>query len=310
MVADLDKDISLADNSHNYTRVDSNFVSNGILCAGWLYTPDGVVNPPVILIAHGFAGERAFGLEDFAEAFVKHGYAAFVFDYRTFGDSGGTPRNIIDPIDHGQDWDAAIEHVRTLADVDHSRMILWGSSFSGSHVICAAARDGQISATISQVPFSGIPVDAPKPPLSAVIKITLAALWDKVKTAFTGVPYYVPVVGPPGSSAVLNTPECEPGYRALIPPGVDFPNRTPAQALLKMAAYDPVQHAKKVHCPALVIGAEQDSLVPIDQVRFMASHLEKGEFHSLGCNHFEPYKGEWFDKNIRLQLDFLNRHFN
>ncbi|MBW2295177.1 MAG: alpha/beta fold hydrolase [Deltaproteobacteria bacterium] len=288
-----------------FNRSDSDFLSQGTRCAGWLYRPDTVENPPMVILAHGFAGERAFGLEGFAEAFAKNGYAAFVFDYRTFGDSEGSPRNNVDPLDHGQDWDAAIAHVRMLDGIDSNRIVLWGTSFSGAHVIMAAARDGKIAATISQVPFSGMPKDAPRPPLTALLKIAAYALWDSLKTALTGRPCYIPVVGPPGSAAALTTPECEAGYRALIPEGEIFHNQTPAKALIKLARYDPLAVAGKVTCPALVIAAEEDSLIPVEQARSMSSRLPRGEFHTLRCNHFAPYRGEWFDANIRLQLEFL-----
>ena len=57
----------------------------------------------------------------------------------------------------------------------------------------------------------------------------------------------------------------------------------------------------------VLIAGEGDSLIPVAQARFMASKLQKGEFHTLACKHFEPYLGEWFEKNIALQLDFLKR---
>jgi hypothetical protein len=39
-------------------------------------------------MAHGFGAERTFGLEPFAERFARAGLAAFLFDYRCFGDRG------------------------------------------------------------------------------------------------------------------------------------------------------------------------------------------------------------------------------
>jgi uncharacterized protein len=229
------------------------------------------------------------------------------FDYRTFGDSDGKPRNNVDPIDHGHDWDAAIAHVRTLDGIDRDQLVLWGTSFSGAHVICAAARDGNIAATISQVPFSGVSKGTEKPSPTPLWKIGAYVAWDILKTALTGSPCYIPVVGPPGSIAALNTPECEPGYHALIPEGKAFHNQTPAKALIKLASYDPLAFADRVTCPALVIAAEEDSLIPVEQARLMSSKLPKGEFCTLRCNHFAPYRGRCFETNIRLQLDFLGK---
>lgn len=291
-----------------FERTDADFVSQGTRCAAWAYRPEGEGLPPVIIMAHGFAGERAFGLPAFAEAFAAQGFAVLLFDYRTFGDSDGTPRDNVDPFDHGKDWDAAIAHARTLERLDTSRIILWGTSYSGAHVICAAARDSAIAATISQVPYSGIPADAPKPPFLTLIGMIANGLRDKVQTALTGKPHYLPVVGPPGSRAMLNTPECEPGYQALIPAGKTFANRMPYKLFLIAANYSPIEAAKVLTCPALVVAGEHDSLIPVEQAKLMAGLLGKGEFVTLDCDHFSPYRGQWFDKNIALQMDFLMRH--
>lgn len=295
------------DASAIFNRQDSNFISQGTKCAGWLYLPAAKENPPVVIMAHGLAGERSFGLPDFAERFAAEGMAVFLFDYRTFGDSEGAPRNKVDPFAHGEDYDAAIAHVRTLEGIDAGRMALWGTSFSGAHVICAAARDGNIAATISQVPFSGMPADAPKPPLGTMLRMGALMVLDRLKMALTGKPLYMPVVGPPGSAAALNTPECEPGYLALIPQGQTFHNQVPVSSLGLMMKYDPLEAAGKVKCPALVIAGRDDSLIPVSQPEIMASMMPKGEFQVLGCDHFSPYRGEWFEKNIAMQIEFLGR---
>src|SRR6185437_17170203 len=53
-----------------------------------------------------------------------------------------------------EDWAAAISFARTRDDVDGSRIVLWGTSFSGGHVITTAARHTGITAVIAQCPFT------------------------------------------------------------------------------------------------------------------------------------------------------------
>ena len=77
------------------------FNSGSDQCVGDLYLPQGIESPPVIVMAHGFAGERSFQLPVFAEMFCSQGVAVFLFDYRTFGDSEGIPRQWVHP-SHGQ----------------------------------------------------------------------------------------------------------------------------------------------------------------------------------------------------------------
>ena len=74
------------------TKVRSDFASRGLRCSGDLYLPGCPHRPPVVVMAHGFAGERIFRLPACAEFFVQQGLAVFLFDYRGFGDNEGEPR--------------------------------------------------------------------------------------------------------------------------------------------------------------------------------------------------------------------------
>lgn len=289
----------------SYQRSDEEFVSQSTKCAAWLYRPEGVEKPPIIIMGHGFGAERSFGLPAFAERFVNEGYAVFVFDYRTFGDSEGLPRNNVDPYMHNDDWDAAIAFVKRLENVDSNQIILWGSSFGGGHVVCTASRHHDIAAIISQVPFCGVPENAEKPPLKDILIAASQIIMDKIKMALTGKPYYVSVVGRPGSSAILKTEECWDGYMALVPEDSNYTNKVPARILGMMGSYNPTSVADQVTCPALIVAAEHDSLIPLELPKTMAERIPKGVFKSLDSNHFEPYRGEAFEKNIGLQIEFL-----
>jgi len=296
------------DGFKSFNRVDADFLSHGTRCAGWLYQPKWIKRPPLVIMAHGFAAERAFGLPAFAQRFADIGMAVLLFDYRTFGSSEGSPRNNVDPIHHGEDWDAAIAHGRSLTDIDPERISLWGTSFSGAHVVCAAARDGNIQSLIGLMPFSGADTETSQLPWTDYFRYTIAAMWDRLKTATTGEPHYIPVIGPPGSLSALNTLECLPGYMSMIPEGMTLDNRTPAKIMLKLMTYSPLADAERVNCPTLLIAGEHDSLIPIATVERLSESLLDCEFIRLKCNHFEPYIGKWFEENIEIQTDFLRRH--
>ncbi|MHB8781016.1 MAG: alpha/beta hydrolase [Candidatus Geothermincolia bacterium] len=96
-------------------RYDSDFISAGTRCEGWLFLPQGVAKPPVVVMAHGFAAEKIFGMTPFARAFLQRGIATFLFDYRNFGGSDGEPRNLVNPWRHLRDWREALRHVRSHA---------------------------------------------------------------------------------------------------------------------------------------------------------------------------------------------------
>src|SRR3954451_11015916 len=121
-------------------REDVEFVADGVTLRGWLYTPDGVGGPsPTIVMAHGFSAVKEMYLDRFAEAFAAAGLAALVYDNRNFGASDGEPRQEIDPWAQVRDYRHAITYLCTVPEVDPERIGIWGSSYSGGHVLVVAA---------------------------------------------------------------------------------------------------------------------------------------------------------------------------
>jgi pimeloyl-ACP methyl ester carboxylesterase len=267
-----------------------------------------MTKPPVVVMAHGFAAERTFRLPAFAEKFVERGLAVFLFDYRNFGGSEGEPRNLVSPRRHLQDWRAAIAHVRGLPEVDRERVALWGSSFSGGHVTVTAAQDPGIAAIVSQVPFvDGLSaLDAFG--LSYTLKGTLAGLRDLGRVLTFRSPYTVPVVADPDAFGIMNQPDSKPGYLAIVPEGSSWKNECPARILLAVASYRPISFAGKVKCPALVLLAEKDTLIPAEAVERFAAKMPRVEVVRLPLGHFDVYVEEAFEETARLEADFLEKH--
>jgi len=143
--------------TRTWTRSDLTFASGDGSCAAWLYTPSGVTGDapgPVLVMAHGLGGLRTERLDAFAERFAAAGYSCLVFDYRTFGASPGEPRDLLDIARQREDWRSAVAVARTLPTVDPDRVVVWGTSFSGGHVLVTAAEDPRIAAAVSQCPFT------------------------------------------------------------------------------------------------------------------------------------------------------------
>jgi pimeloyl-ACP methyl ester carboxylesterase len=294
----------------SYVKIDSDFISKGLKCAGWLYLPETTQKPPVVVMAHGFAAERSFRLPAYAEKFTDKGLAVFVFDYRDFGDSQGSPRNLVNPFRHIQDWRAAIAHVRTLKGINTEKIGLWGTSFSGGHVIVAASKDPKISAIVSQVPWMDGISSARMMSFQYTIKSILFAFRDILRIITLRKPYYVPVVGDPDTFAVMNSPDSKPGYMALVPENSQWKNQCPARALLYLTIYRPLSFARKVKCPALLIMAEKDFGISPKAVEKCAQRMKKATLLRLPVGHFEPYVGELFEQVSEKQADFLKEHLS
>ena len=108
------------------------------------------VRAPCVVMAHGFTGTR--GISCLSTQRHSPGRPARNLDYRHFGESEGSPRQIVDIGKQMEDWRSAIAMARTLDRVDSTRIALWGSSLSGGHVINLAAEDPTLAAVVARVP--------------------------------------------------------------------------------------------------------------------------------------------------------------
>jgi len=135
-------------------RRDVEFNAEGVTLRGWFYYPDGATGPvPTVIMAHGFSAVKEMYLDRYAEAFSAAGLGVLVFDNRNFGASDGEPRQEIYPWVQVRDYRHAITFARTLPEVDRDRIGVWGSSYSGGHVLVLGAIDRRVKCVVSQVPL-------------------------------------------------------------------------------------------------------------------------------------------------------------
>ncbi len=233
-------------------REDLTFESGGERCAAWLYRPEdgGGAGAPIVILAHGFAGTREARLWAYAERFRDAGFAALVFDYRYFGDSTGEPRQLLSIKRQLEDWKAAVEFARTLEGIDRSRIALWGSSFSGGHVVATAAEDSRIAAVISQTPFVDGAATLAQAGVGNSLRLTAAGLRDVARAATGREPYLVPAVAKPGELGAMTQPDSYDGYHGLFEPGVEFRNEFAGRAALLIGSYRPTAKAPAGALPA------------------------------------------------------------
>jgi pimeloyl-ACP methyl ester carboxylesterase len=292
-------------------RLEVHFPSGDAKCQAWLYLPEGPQPHPVIVMAHGLGGIRQMRLDAYAERFAAAGYACLVFDYRHFGASGGEPRQLLDIKLQLADWAAAIAYARSRADLDPARVVLWGTSFGGGHVIVAAARDGNVAATISQCPFTdGLASVLAMDPRTSV-KVTARAVRDLIAAGLGRPPVMVPTAGPPGSAALMTAPDAVPGYLGLVDDearAAGFGNQVAARVVLNIVRHRPGRKAKKVRCPILFAVCETDSVAPAKATLRHARTAPRGEIRLYPAGHFDIYLGDWFETNVTDQLAFLTSH--
>jgi pimeloyl-ACP methyl ester carboxylesterase len=223
-------------------------------------------------MAHGFGATRDASLAPYAERFAAAGMHVLLFDYRHFGDSDGKPRQLVSVRRQLQDYAAAVAFARALSGVDPARIAVWGTSFSGGHALVTAATVPGVAAAVCQCPMmdglAAVRNILQYAGLGQLLRLTGHGLLDLVQAPFGGA-HYVPTVAPPGSLAVMSSPDAEAGYRALAPPGFRF--EVAARIALSIAAYRPVRYPIGHFEP--YFGAPFERSVG-DQLAFLRRHLQ------------------------------------
>ena len=292
---------------HNRERVA--FDVDGTTCAAWHCRG---LNGACVVMAGGLAMPKEPGTDMFAARFHEVGYSVFAFDYRYLGESAGTPRGVVRVRDQIADWHRAIEVASALPGVDENRIVLWGFSLSGGHVIGVAARNPRVAAVIAQTPNVNGAAAArnaarhQRP--GALLRFTARALGDSVRGLFGRDPWMVPLAGSPGSVAVLTTPDAVDANRALNPD-----NRYPswhqsvaARSALPLGRYRPARDIANVACPLLVVVCDDDQSALADPAVRAEKNASNSELVRMSGGHYEPFL-DGHEHAVAVQLDFLQR---
>ncbi len=298
-------------------RRDVSFPSQGLACAGWLYVPDDLQaaeQRPAIVMAHGFSAVKEMYLSNFAEKFEEAGFVVLVFDYRYFGDSEGKPRGRLIPHEQHEDYKNAITWVSQRSEVDSDRIGIWGSSYSGGHVLYLASFDKRIKAAVAQVPLVNGWGNAQRLMRPDTFDEFLQAIAQDRTARYTeGEGGNVPVVAPEGDPSALPTPE---SYEWFTHAGEtvapSWRNEVSLESMEAFLEYDPAGNIHLISpTPLLVVVAEKDTLTPTDMA--IAAYERALEPKKLvimeGGKHFDAYTEpglslsappavEWFEQHL------------
>lgn len=293
---------------HQFTRRDVRFDSGESYCSAWLYLPEGVEKPPVVVLGHGLGAVREMRLDAFSERFASAGIATLAFTYRYFGDSGGLPRQLMSVKRQLVDWDAALDFVKGCVDVDGSRVAVWGSSFGGGHAITVASRHPELRAAISQCPFTDGLASAAALGVGASMKMLPVIARDFAAKLAGRPPVMVPIAAAPGKPALMNAHDALEGYLALIPDGLKFVNHVAARVIPEIATYRPGRSAAKVRFPILFCVSTTDTVTPPEQTLALARRAPHGVIKLYEAGHFAFYLGDAFEQLVADQIEFLTQH--
>jgi pimeloyl-ACP methyl ester carboxylesterase len=273
--------------------------------AAYLYRPDTTDSAaPCVVMAHGFSATRDDGLPAYAEVFRDAGFAVVLFDYRHFGASTGEPRQLLDIGRQHDDYRAVIAWARQLDGIDPDRIVLWGSSFSGGHVLAVAADDPRLAAVISQAPFTDAIPALMHVPLKNAVRLTVVGLRDQLRGWRGRAPLLAPAVGDPGTLAAMTEPDAKPGFDAIVPPESLWRNEFAARLMLRFPFYRPGLKTAQLTMPLLVCVCEKDTTTPPASTIKAAERAPRGELRRYPYGHFDIYN----DPKVKAdQVDFLRR---
>jgi pimeloyl-ACP methyl ester carboxylesterase len=290
------------------------FDSHGIACEAWhlpaahddLATEAG---RPVVVMAHGLGGTRDSGLLPFAEAFATAGLDALVFDYRGFGTSAGTPRQVAALAAQVEDYRSAMRAAAGLPGIDPRRLVLWGISLSGGHVLSAAAGRDDVAAVVAAVPLVDGLAAAKHAfasyPARQIARSSLLGVRSRVARVSGRAPRMMPLVGQPGEVGAFTLPGAYDDYHAIA--GPTWRNEIAADVSLELGSRRPLKDAADVRCPVLVQIGDFDLSAP-PQAAAKAAFRARAEVRHYPCDHFDLFPGKpWHEAAVSHAVGFLTR---
>jgi dipeptidyl aminopeptidase/acylaminoacyl peptidase len=277
------------------------------ISALWRTPEEGI--PPYRAIVQG---PGWLGLKDaklyvrYHEALTAAGFAVLVIDYRGFGDSGGARE--LSPSNQLEDLRNAVSYLTTRDDVEPDAIGVFGTGGTGGgNAVLLAAADERVRAAVSQVPVADGRDWLHRMRSESDWLAFLKALdEDRKQRALTGQGRRVH----PREEIMVPTAE-----RRTTTIKADVDDRIPSDVSLAAAdeilEYRPIDAARTLTAPLLVIGVEDDATTPTDHAvaLYEAARGPKRLVMQRNTTHYAAYDRywttvtplivEWFDRYVR-----------
>jgi pimeloyl-ACP methyl ester carboxylesterase len=287
-------------------RID--FRSDGTRIAAWLTLPAGTGPHPAVLLVHGLGATHDMMLAQYEQHFAAAGIATLAFDYRHTGASDGQPRQRISMPRQRADVVAALNQLSARGDVDATRLALWGTSLGGMNVVRVAAARPDLAAAVIQCPIVHGPGAARSLGIAGPLRLAPAIVEDTVRALTRRGRRYVPIVGPPGSLAMVTAPGAQAGWTSTVPQGGEFDNRIAAADAVAMVATSALRHARRVTAPLLVCVSDRENLMNPRYAALVARRAPNGVARHYESDHFAVYHPPLVSRVLADQTAFLMEH--
>ncbi|MFT4115398.1 MAG: alpha/beta fold hydrolase [Bradyrhizobium sp.] len=295
-----------------FDRHDVSFSSCGATLRGNLFLPQGATaRLPAIAMAPGMSGVKEGSILKYAEYFARGGFAVLAYDNINFGASDGEPRQEADPQLQRRGYRDAITYLSLRPEVDADRIGIWGTSYSGGHVLEVAAHDRRVKCVVSQIAGASAMktfVGRWRPEQ----RLALLALQDRDRVArFRGEPPAMikAVSDVPGEACVMPGPVAFSYFMEQTKAAPSWRNEVTLRSVdlarsCENGAFLP--HISPT--PLLMIVALNDELAP-SELSIAAFHTanEPKKLVLIPGHHFTPYVDE-FALTGNEARDWFTRH--
>ncbi len=287
---------------------------DGTVLRGWWYRSKGGGKRPAIVMAHGFSATKEMYLDDFAALFRDGGFDVLVYDNRCLGASDGEVRGDIDPWKQIADYRDAITWLSGQDGIDAARLGIWGSSYSGGHVLVVGAIDRRVRCVVSQVPLvSG---------LENARRLIRSDHWGGLRAAFdadrqarfdgkAGGMIPVTFVDSPTEPCALPTQDTHDFFLGPIRERAPtWRNEVTLQSIERFTEYEPGDYIERI-CPTplMMVVALDDVLTPADlAIGAFNRAREPRRLLTLSGGHFDAYVGKAFEQSAPQQLQWFRDH--
>ncbi|KAJ7690789.1 alpha/beta-hydrolase [Mycena olivaceomarginata] len=277
----------------------------------WEYLPTESRAPhPVIVMGHGLGCNKLLGLAAYAEEFCAAGYACLVFDYRRWGASDGTRRNSVYVSEQQDDYRTVVKYARQQARYDAQRVVIWGFSFAGGHILTLASDPAlNVAASMAHNPYCGRPF----PPFQfnrRYISLFVLGLLDLLADFLHLPSVYIPTVAPPGVLAAISAPGALAAFVGVAKHPSDFPNQIGASIFFRAPLHHrPREALHRIRRPILLTAAKGIGSARTAPVVETSRAVATAELVEVSGDHFDIFKGnvDW-EQAIATQLAFLRKH--
>jgi hypothetical protein len=294
-----------------------NFTSEGDKLSGILYLPADSKKGekmPALVVTGSWTTVKEQMAGTYAKKLASEGFAALVFDFRGYGQSGGEPRQYESPRRKIQDIKNAVAFLQTLPMVDPDRIGGLGICASSGYMAWAAAEDNQIKALAAIAPWLHDAelvkhVYGGESGVSGKIAAGNAA---KEKYERTGVNDMVPACSATEREAAMFGPfeyYLNPS-RGAIP---QWKNQFAVMSWPEWLEFNPIMKASSIAVPTLFVHSE-NAAIPDGAKKFHGRIAFPKDFYWMQGTQFDFYDNpstvneasrkavQWFNESLKKEL--------